>query len=64
MTITLTNGKNEYAKKLLVGTPTIREVAKFLRNLLESFEAVTYRRLFYRFIEIDKTNALELSKGK
>ena len=64
MTITLTNGKNEYAKKLLVGTPTIREVAKFLRNLLASFEAVTYRRLFYRFIEIDKTNALELSKGK
>ena len=34
MTITLTNEKkveiHEYAKKLLVGTPTIREVAKFL----------------------------------
>ena len=56
--------KMNMQKKLLVGTPTIREVAKFLRNLLESFEAVTYRRLFYRFIEIDKTNALELSKGK
>ena len=32
MTITITNQKklkiHEYAKKLLVGTPTIREVAK------------------------------------
>ena len=68
MTITLTNEKkvkiHEYAKKLLVGTPTIREVAKFLGNLSASFEAVTYGRLFYRFIEIDKINALKLSKRK
>ena len=49
---------------MLVGTPTIREVAKFLGNLSASFEAVTYGRLFYRFIEIDKINALKLSKGK
>ena len=56
--------KMNMQKKLLVGTPTIREVAKFLRNLLASFEAVTYGRLFYRFIEIDNINALELSKGK
>ena len=56
--------KMNMQKKLLVGTPTIREVAKFLRNLLASFEAVTYGRLFYRFIEIDKINALELSKEK
>ena len=68
MTITLTNEKkvkiHEYAKKLLVGTPIIREVAKFLGNLSASFEAVTYGRLFYRFREIDKRNALKLSKGK
>ena len=51
-------------KKLLVGTPTIREIAKFLENLAASFEAVTYGRLFYRFIEIDKINALKISKGK
>ena len=49
---------------LLVGTPTIREVAKFLGNLSASFEAVTYGRLFYRFIEIDKITALKLSTGK
>ena len=49
---------------MLVDTPTIREVAKFLGNLSASFEAVTYGRLFYRFIEIDKINALKLSKGK
>ena len=48
---------------MLVSTPTIREVAKFLGNLA-SFEAVTYGRLFYRFIEIDKINALRFSKGK
>ena len=68
MTITLTNEQkvkiHEYAKKLLVGTTTIREVAKFLGNLSASFEAVTYGRLFYGFIEIDKINALKLSKGK
>ena len=68
MTITLTNEQkvkiHEYAKKLLVGTTTIREVAKFLGNLSASFEAVTCGRLFYGFIEIDKMNALKLSKGK
>ena len=65
---TLTNQKklkiHEYAKKLLLGTPTIREVAKFLGNLAASFETLTYGRLFYRFIEIDKINTLKLSKGK
>ena len=68
MAITLTNEKkvkiHEYAKKLLVGIPTMREVAKFLGNLSALFEAVTYGRLYYRFIEIDKINALKLSKGK
>ena len=54
----------EYVQKLLVGTPIIREVAKFLGNLSASFEAVTYARLFYRFIEIDKINVLKLSKGE
>ena len=29
-----------------------------------SFQAVTYGRLFYRFIEINKINSLKLSKGK
>ena len=61
MTLTLTNEKkvkiHEYAKKLLVGTPTVSEVAKFLGNFSASFEAVTYGRLFYRFIEIGKINA-------
>ena len=68
ITITLTNKKklkiHEYAKKLLVGTPTVREVAKVLGNVAASFEAVTDGRLFYRFKEIDKINALRLSKGK
>ena len=68
MTITLTNKKkvkiHKYAKKLLAGTPIIREVTKFLGNLSASFEAVTYGRLLYRLIEIDKINALKLSKGK
>ena len=68
MTITITNEKkvkiHEYAKKLLVGTPTTREVAKLLGHLSSSFEAVTYGRLSQRFIEIDKINALKLSKGK
>ena len=68
MTITLKNEKNvqihEYAKRLLVGTPTMREVTKFLGHLSASFGAVTYGRLFHRFIEIDKINALKLSKGK
>ena len=67
VTKTLTNeekSKNKWKKKLLVGTPTIREVVKFLGNLSASFEAVTYGRSFYRFMEIDKINALKLSKGK
>ena len=29
-----------------------------------AFEAVTYGKLFYEFIEIDEINALKLSKGK
>ena len=44
-TITITNEKklkiHEYAKKLLVGTPTIREVGTFLGNSAVSFESVT-----------------------
>ena len=44
-TITITNEKklkiHEYAKKLLVGTPTIREAGKFLGNSAVSFESVT-----------------------
>ena len=68
MTIRLTNEKKSkniwICKKLLVGTLTVREAAKFLGNLSASFEAVTYGRLFYRFIEIDKINALKLSKRK
>ena len=58
LTITLANEKkfkvHEYVKKFLVGTPTVREVAKFLGNLSALFEAVAYGRLLYRFIEIDK----------
>ena len=50
MTITLTNEKkvkiHEYAKKLLVGTPSITQIVKFLGNLSASFESVTYGRLF------------------
>ena len=50
MTIPLTNEKkvkiHEYAKKLLVGTPSITEIVKFLGNLSSSFESVTYGRLF------------------
>ena len=65
---TLTNEKklkiHEYAKTLLVGTPTISVVAKFLGHLPASFEAVTYERLFHRFTEIDKIIALKLCKVK
>ena len=50
MTVTLTNEKkfkiHEYAKKLLIDSPTIREVAIFLENLAASFEAVTYGRYY------------------
>ena len=50
MKIPLTNEKkvkiHEYAKKLLVGTPSITEIVKFLGNLSSSFESVTYGRLF------------------
>ena len=51
-----------FAKKLLLCTPAIKEVAKLFGNLAASFEAVTYERLFHRFIIIDKINALKLSK--
>ena len=50
MAVTLTNEKkfkiHEYAKKLLVDSPTIREVAIFLENLAGWFETVTYGRYF------------------
>ena len=50
MKIPLTNEKkvkiHEYAKKLLVGTPSITQIVKFLGNLSASFESVTYGRLF------------------
>ena len=49
---------------MLVDTPAMREVAKVYGNSFEPFKAVTYVRLFHRFIEIEKTNALKLSKWK
>ena len=68
MAITITNEKkvkiHEFAKKLLLGTPTITEVAKFLGNLAASSEIVTYGKLFYRSVEIDKINSMKHSKRK
>ena len=68
MAITITNEKkvkiHEYAKKLLLGTPTITEVAKFLGSLAASSEIVTYGKVFYRSVEIDKINSMKHSKRK
>ena len=65
--MTLTNKEkvkiHEYAN-VACSSHTITEVANFLGNLSASFEVVTYGRLFYRFKEIDKVNALKLSNGK
>ena len=42
--------------------PTIREVAKVLGRIVSSFPGVAYGTLHYRYLEQDKTTALNTSK--
>ena len=41
----------------------IRELAAFIGTVVSSFPAVTYGPLFYRYLENDKTEALEINSG-
>ena len=68
MTLTLTEEKKDKIKKLATKIISntgldIRTLAKFLGNLVASFEAVPHGPLHYRFLENDKINALKLNKG-
>ena len=66
MTLTLTDKKKtkimNKAKQLLQGSVSIRMVASFVGNLTSSFEGVPNGRLYYRHIELCKTDALRKSK--
>ena len=44
-------------------SPTIREVAKLVGNLVATSEAVSLARLRYRSIEWDKNEAMKTNKG-
>ena len=68
MTIFLTPekaGRVKNACKQLVDTvlPSIRQVAQVLGLLTSSFPGLMYEPLHYRWIEIDKTQALKQCKG-
>ena len=68
MTITLINEKKQKLLKLrtaarLAYTLTIRELAKFIGNLVASMEVVPYGRLFNRQLERDKNKSLQQNKG-
>ena len=62
MTLTLTTKKKEKIKSkglnALHGRVSIRMVASLVGNLTSSFEAVPQSRLFYRHIELCKTESL------
>lgn len=45
-------------------TPSIREVARVLGLLTSSFPGVMFGPLHYRWLEMDKTEALRANKGK
>ena len=47
----------------LAHTLTIRKLAKLIGNLVDSMEAVPYRRLFYRQLEREKIKSLQQNKG-
>ena len=69
MTVSLTKEKalklrllctKAYKKKNI----TIRKVAQLLSNMTASFSGVMYAQLYYRTIEIEKSNALKIAKRK
>ena len=69
MILTLTEDKIHKIKELLTFTLhnasslRIREIARLIGYLVSSLPAVKYGALYYRYLEIDKVNALKYSKG-
>ena len=68
MTVTLTDDKMLKLHKIAMGVlhkerPTIREVASLIGFLVSCTPGVQYAELFYKQVEIDKTNALRASNG-
>ena len=67
MIIALTDHKKQriksVAKDTLSKASTIREVASLLDNIVASFEAVQYGRLYYQHIKYGKITALKSSQG-
>ena len=67
MTVTLTPEKKLKIRNMGIGLMsgediTIRMTSSFIGNVTASFEAVPYGRLYYRNIELCKTEALESNK--
>ena len=62
MTVSLGISKRDYVKlliqQLLSSTITVRDLAQVIGTLVASFPAVEYGRLFYRQLEILKTQTL------
>ena len=69
MIVTLTEDKIHNIKELLTFTLhnasslRIREIARLIGYLVSSLPAVKYGALYYRYLEVDKVNALKYSKG-
>ena len=68
MTIELTLEKKDKiyllcSKLINDRSPSIRHVAKVIGNMVASFPAVPYGKLFYRQLELDKIQALRKNKG-
>ena len=69
MIVTLTEDKIHKIKELLTFTLhnasslRIREIARLIGYLVSSLPAVKYGALYYRYLEMDKVNALKYSKG-
>ena len=68
MTITLTPEKKGVLKELchsLISKqlPTIREVAQVIGKIISSFPGVAHGPLYYRALDLNKTEALKVCKG-
>ena len=68
MTVTLTKRKVDNlickCKQILSeSAPTIRSVAELIGLMVSSFTGVEFGRLHYRFIELDKVQALKVALG-
>ena len=68
MTIKLTREKVEKIKALIlkalsVSSMTIHDLAQLVGKLVATFPGVAYARLYYRQLDIEKTQALKHSKG-